>query len=408
MKKRKRISQCPNCQTMLSAKDNFCPNCGQENHYNDFSVKELTNDFFGSLINFDNKIWNTLKIILLQPGQITKQYIEGHRIKFVPPFKLYLFFSFIFFVILNLSFQKVSHSNLTQKFFTSFNKMSNSKMLTISKKEYARLKNANSGEIKLYIDSVFLHKEKWDNLKRNTFYNLANQNVFSGFRVDSINNNFNITTEKIKYSHIILLDEYPKFDTLSLMNRDITRQELRLIYENTEKTDSLITAKWGNVSSFEKLRINNFIQKLSIFSFGTVKQMTEFIDFQSEKYLSAISYSMLLMMPVISLLLFIFFRRKQKKIYVHLIHSIHLQVVVYIFTSILIGIFLWLGFSPLFWLMYFLLVVGMSVYFMISNKVLYQERKSITFLKSIILIFLYFTIFLFTVIYIGFISVAYM
>ncbi|WGU69201.1 DUF3667 domain-containing protein [Capnocytophaga canimorsus] len=77
---------------MLSARDNFCPNCGQENHYNNHSIKELLNDFFASFINFDNKIWNSLKTILLQPGQITKQYVEGKRIRFVPPFKLYLFF----------------------------------------------------------------------------------------------------------------------------------------------------------------------------------------------------------------------------------------------------------------------------------------------------------------------------
>ncbi|MDO5608899.1 MAG: hypothetical protein Q4G08_10635 [Capnocytophaga sp.] len=41
MKRQKRIRQCPNCSCVLKITDNFCPQCGQENHYHDFSLREL-------------------------------------------------------------------------------------------------------------------------------------------------------------------------------------------------------------------------------------------------------------------------------------------------------------------------------------------------------------------------------
>ncbi|AEK22408.1 Hypothetical protein Ccan_02860 [Capnocytophaga canimorsus Cc5] len=71
------------------------------------------------------------------------------------------------------------------------------------------------------------------------------------------------------------------------------------------------------------------------------------------------------------------------------------------------GIFLITGLNALFWGLYILFVIGLVVYFIISNRVLYQERKSITVLKSIFLIALYFIISLLIAFYIGLISVAY-
>ncbi|WP_212906142.1 DUF3667 domain-containing protein [Capnocytophaga stomatis] len=406
MKKRKRISQCPNCQAMLSVRDNFCPNCGQENHYNDFSVKELANDFFGSLINFDNKIWNTLKTIF-RPGQITKQYIEGKRIRFVPPFKLYLFFSFIFFVMMSFSFQKASHSDFTKRIFNRINKTIDSETLNISEKEYNQLKNANSDEIKSFIDSVFAHKTKWNQTKKEDFYDLVNKNGFESFRVDVSENNFSIGTQRSFLSYDIFMKKKPEFDTIWTGKHQLTRKELQSVYGNNSKTDSLITAKWKNLGHFERIKLHNSINQTGVFTFGTVNQMTEFIDAQIGKYLSIISYTIILMMPFVSLLLLIFFHKKYKKLYVHLIHSLHLHSIIYLFTSVFMGIFLLIGLNNLFWILYVLFLIGLIIYFIISNKILYRERRLITVFKSLILIFLYFGISLFLTIYVGFLSVSY-
>lgn len=406
MKKRKRISQCPNCQTMLSARDNFCPDCGQENHYTDFSVRELMGDFFGSLVNFDNKIWNTLKTIF-RPGQITKQYVEGKRIRFVPPFKLYLFFSFIFFVMLSFSFRQASHSDFIQQLFTNINKSVPSKKIKITDAEYTQLKDANSDQIKSFIDSVFQHKNKWNTLNRETFYRWTDKNAFSGFRVGVLDGDFNIGIPKATPNYAIFLDKKPEFDTVEVGGYRLTRRELQSVYGNSSQTDSLITAKWKNIGRFERIKLRNLINQVGIFTFGTVNQMTEFTDVQISKYLSITSYTTLLMMPFVSLLSLIFFRRKYKNIYVHLIHSLHLHTVIYLFTSVLMGIFLWVGLNTLFDTLYTIYVVGLIAYFTISNKVLYQEKGWKTLFKSLVLIFLYFAIAFCIAMLIGFVSIVY-
>ncbi|MDO4783440.1 MAG: hypothetical protein Q4A09_09530, partial [Capnocytophaga felis] len=152
----------------------------------------------------------------------------------------------------------------------------------------------------------------------------------------------------------------------------------------------------------------NLIYKTGIFSFGNITQMTEFIDTQIGKYLSIVSYTIILMMPFVSLLLLAFFHKKYKKLYVHLIHSLHLHSIIYLFTSVFMAIFLYIGLNTLFWILYVLFIIGLMVYFIISNRVLYQEGRFLTIFKSTILVFIYFGISLFLTIYVGFISVSYM
>ncbi|GET45900.1 hypothetical protein RCZ01_12020 [Capnocytophaga felis] len=309
---------------------------------------------------------------------------------------------------MSFSFQKASHSDFTKRIFNRINKTIDSETLNISEKEYSQLKNANSDEIKSFIDSVFTHKTKWNQTKKEDFYDLVNKNGFESFRVDVSENNFSIGTQRSFLSYDIFLKKRPEFDTIEIGRHRLTRQELKLVYDDKFKMDSLITVKWKNLGRFERIELQNLIYKTGIFSFGNITQMTEFIDKQIGKYLSIVSYTIILMMPFVSLLLLAFFHKKYKKLYVHLIHSLHLHSIIYLFTSIFMGIFLYIGLNTLFWILYVLFIIGLMMYFIISNRVLYQERRFLTIFKSTILVFIYFGISLFLTIYVGFISVSYM
>lgn len=110
MKKRRRISQCPNCQTQLGIGDNYCPNCGQENHFHNNSLRELWDDFIGSFLNFDGKVWTTLKTLFLRPGKVSGDYVEGKKVRYVPPIRLYLFVSFVYFLVMNYGMDMILNS----------------------------------------------------------------------------------------------------------------------------------------------------------------------------------------------------------------------------------------------------------------------------------------------------------
>jgi hypothetical protein len=102
MSHKAKLSICTNCNTALPNLENFCPNCGQENHDLKIPIGHLVYEAIESVFHFDNKFLNTSKALVLRPGMISKEFNEGKRAKFVPPFRLYIFLSFIFFFLLSL------------------------------------------------------------------------------------------------------------------------------------------------------------------------------------------------------------------------------------------------------------------------------------------------------------------
>lgn len=100
MRKKVRKTICPNCGIKLSEADNYCANCGQENHTHKLPLKELAFEFVESLFHFDTKLFHTLKELFSKPGSVTKNFNANKRARYVPPFRLYLFVSAIYFVTL--------------------------------------------------------------------------------------------------------------------------------------------------------------------------------------------------------------------------------------------------------------------------------------------------------------------
>lgn len=98
------ITRCENCDTPLDGP--FCGKCGQP--------KESIIKFFGSVIvhflddimGYDARAWRTLFPLFFRPGFLTNKYIEGKRVRYVPPFRLYLFISIVFFIFIDLTLDR--------------------------------------------------------------------------------------------------------------------------------------------------------------------------------------------------------------------------------------------------------------------------------------------------------------
>jgi len=88
---------CLNCSYVVENK--YCPNCGQENTETRQSFHYLFTHFIEDLTHYDGSFWKTIKNLLFKPGYLTKEYLEGKRKKFVPPVKLYIFISFVTFLL---------------------------------------------------------------------------------------------------------------------------------------------------------------------------------------------------------------------------------------------------------------------------------------------------------------------
>ncbi|MDH3545884.1 MAG: DUF4286 family protein [Gammaproteobacteria bacterium] len=88
---------CLNCGTRLRGQ--YCGNCGQRSRSRLISLWELISDAFGDLFELDSRLWRTLVPLMIRPGRLTQDYLQGRRARYMPPFRMYLVMSLIFFVV---------------------------------------------------------------------------------------------------------------------------------------------------------------------------------------------------------------------------------------------------------------------------------------------------------------------
>ncbi|GAB2928847.1 DUF3667 domain-containing protein [Rheinheimera gaetbuli] len=89
--------QCDNCYSTLQG--DFCHHCGQEKKSYIRNVGGVVTEFFGEFSNWDTRLWRTLIPLWFMPGYLSRRYVNGHRVPYVPPLRLYLFTSIIAFLI---------------------------------------------------------------------------------------------------------------------------------------------------------------------------------------------------------------------------------------------------------------------------------------------------------------------
>lgn len=94
-------SDCPNCGAAVSG--NFCHECGQETVLHPPSTREFLHEFIGHYVALEGKLWKSLLLLLFRPGQLTLEYINGRRVRYIQPLRLYLTFSLIFFAVAKYS-----------------------------------------------------------------------------------------------------------------------------------------------------------------------------------------------------------------------------------------------------------------------------------------------------------------
>lgn len=92
---------CRNCGTELTGE--YCHGCGQ-------SARSLRRPFWAllkesaeTLLAMDGRFMQTVPALMLHPGRVSRDYLDGRRSRFIPPFRLYIFASLIFFVLLPLA-----------------------------------------------------------------------------------------------------------------------------------------------------------------------------------------------------------------------------------------------------------------------------------------------------------------
>jgi hypothetical protein len=97
--------RCENCGAPVTAR--YCGACGQRVeppvhslwHFAQVAVEDLT--------HADSRVWRTLGALLFRPGYLTREFLSGRRARYLPPVRLYLVISVVFFLWASATHEQV-------------------------------------------------------------------------------------------------------------------------------------------------------------------------------------------------------------------------------------------------------------------------------------------------------------
>jgi hypothetical protein len=88
---------CANCHASLTGE--YCAACGQRHEPHIHTVAHFAGEAFESISHADSRLWRTLWYLFARPGFLTREFFAGRRVSYLPPFRLYLVISVVFFLI---------------------------------------------------------------------------------------------------------------------------------------------------------------------------------------------------------------------------------------------------------------------------------------------------------------------
>jgi len=80
----------------------FCPTCGQRKVDVRISLRRMLREAMDDQLSLNSTLPRTLGALLLKPGRLTHEYVQGRMMRYIPPFRLYLVSSLLFFVVLSV------------------------------------------------------------------------------------------------------------------------------------------------------------------------------------------------------------------------------------------------------------------------------------------------------------------
>ena len=104
-------SSCNNCDSQLPAGAHFCPACGQSIKESSRPWLEFIRDTLTELLDFDGRMLVSMRMLLTRPGFLSYEYINGRRLSYTSPVRMYLVISLVFFFVLPLILPDTSASN---------------------------------------------------------------------------------------------------------------------------------------------------------------------------------------------------------------------------------------------------------------------------------------------------------
>jgi hypothetical protein len=301
------------------------------------------------LFNFEAKFWTTIVPLLVNPGKVSKDYIDGKRQRYSNPFRFYLTVSILFFLLIGLLKSIEKFSALAKESTTAIEK--------ITQKENSKEKKPLTDE---KIDSIKLKMD--DKMKSAYIPKNAREKILEEVEKEAKDttkiNDDDEGDVNIKFGGKTRLDQFSEY---AKKNPD-AKIDVAL--------DSL---------GFEKTFFNRFLytKAKSLRSFSKDKEVRE--RFLSQVF-SYGSIALFIFLPFFTLFLKFFYIRSKYTYIDHLIFVFHTQTVFFMLFSIFVLLEIF-GLNPELWIF----IVLFLLYLLIAMKKFYGQGYFKTFLKFTLL-----------------------
>lgn len=89
--------KCKNCENTFSG--TYCNLCGEKIlDEKEKSIRHFLANVFNAITFIDNKFLRTLKLMLVRPGYVSMQYIQGIRVPYIRPLSMFFIVNLIYFL----------------------------------------------------------------------------------------------------------------------------------------------------------------------------------------------------------------------------------------------------------------------------------------------------------------------
>lgn len=338
---------CLNCGYPFSQNEKFCPECGQKNKGKKITLTSFIREVFAGFFSWDARFWRTLVPLLIKPGKVSKDYINGKRDRYSNPFRFYLTVSILFFLIIGVT--------------ESYDKFNELQSGIISKNTTSQIKINENGIKALEVDLDSIQKEifKEINKQDSTKANLIKQSIDS-LKIDGnskqpiVNIGFGNSNQLSKI--IKFQKKHPNIhvnNALDSLEMDKTFTN-RFLYSRTEVLNSFLS-KRGETDKFYR------------------------------QILSYASIALFILLPLFTLFLKIIYIRRKYTYVEHLVFVFHTQTVFFLLSSVfyLIGYFKEAEFLLGIFLLLFI------IYLFMAMKRFYGQGYFKTFVKYLMANFVF-------------------
>lgn len=297
---------CLNCNHLLDLSDKFCPSCGQQNSVKKINFWDLLQELLSSVLSYDSKLWQTIKLMFFKPGQLSTEYVNGKRTTYTNPFRFFLSVSFLFFLVIT-QFIDDADFNDWNFYGDEINETVSNEQERINDEKIIR---SASG----FVDGfqVAFYESKNNAIQKNdSLNNKAKATIENNEAIISLDS---ITSVKIGYN-----EKVDKVDQLQKAFKENKYLKYELAMEDGFIDDS-----------FSDWFIYRFFRGLA----KTEKNVAGFLRYVLPK----IPFFIFLFIPLFSIINFILFLNRKNSYVDHLVFNFNLSSFLLLIFAIMIGI----------------------------------------------------------------------